>query len=53
MDFIEERTAFPNGAHDDQVDAVTQALLRLQTPSSPELAPVVIILRRDAGWRIQ
>jgi predicted phage terminase large subunit-like protein len=27
-DFIEEGAAFPNGAHDDQVDAMTQALLR-------------------------
>jgi hypothetical protein len=26
-DFIEECAAFPNGAHDDQVDAMTQALL--------------------------
>jgi predicted phage terminase large subunit-like protein len=27
-DFIEECAAFPNGAHDDQVDAMTQAILR-------------------------
>ena len=27
-DFIKECAAFPNGAHDDQVDAMTQALLR-------------------------
>lgn len=27
-DFIEECIQFPNGAHDDQVDAMTQALLR-------------------------
>jgi predicted phage terminase large subunit-like protein len=27
-DFIEECAAFPNGAHDDQVDAMTQALIR-------------------------
>jgi phage terminase large subunit-like protein len=27
-DFIEECVQFPNGAYDDQVDAVTQALLR-------------------------
>jgi predicted phage terminase large subunit-like protein len=27
-DFTEECAAFPNGAHDDQVDAMTQALLR-------------------------
>lgn len=28
IDFIEECANFPNGAHDDQVDAMTQALLR-------------------------
>jgi predicted phage terminase large subunit-like protein len=28
--FIDECAAFPNGAHDDQVDAMTQALLRWQ-----------------------
>jgi predicted phage terminase large subunit-like protein len=27
-DFVEECAAFPTGAHDDQVDAMTQALLR-------------------------
>ncbi len=27
-DFLEECVQFPNGAHDDQVDAMTQALLR-------------------------
>jgi predicted phage terminase large subunit-like protein len=27
-DFIEECAAFPNGAHVDQVDAMTQALIR-------------------------
>jgi predicted phage terminase large subunit-like protein len=35
-DFIEECAAFPNGAHDDQVDAMTQALLRWNTlPTEP------------------
>lgn len=29
-DFVEECSAFPNAAHDDQVDAMTQALNRLQ-----------------------
>ena len=28
-DFIEEMAAFPTGAHDDQVDALSQALIRL------------------------
>ncbi len=31
-DFIEECTQFPNGAYDDQVDAMTQALLRWNQP---------------------
>ena len=34
-DFIEECAAFPNGAHDDQVDAMTQALLRWNVPREP------------------
>jgi hypothetical protein len=29
-DFIEEAAAFPNGSHDDQVDAYTQAILRMR-----------------------
>ncbi len=35
-DFIEECIAFPNGAHDDQVDAMTQALLRFNMPRHSE-----------------
>lgn len=31
-DLIEECAAFPNGAHDDQVDAMTQLLLRWNMP---------------------
>ena len=35
-DFIEECAAFPNGAHDDQVDAMTQVLLKAITaPRQP------------------
>ena len=30
----------PNGAYDDQVDAMTQALIRLQKNSQTTLAPV-------------
>jgi len=33
LDFIEECAAFPNGKHDDQVDAMTQALVRMQRAS--------------------
>ena len=32
-DFVEECASFPQGAHDDQVDCMTQALNRFQQPS--------------------
>jgi predicted phage terminase large subunit-like protein len=34
-DFIEECAAFPNGRYDDQVDAMSQALLRLTSRPDP------------------
>lgn len=34
-DFIEECAAFPNGSHDDQVDMLTQGLLRLLRRGKP------------------
>jgi len=34
-EFIEEAATFPNGRHDDQVDEMTQALIRMQE-STPE-----------------
>lgn len=38
--FLEECSAFPNGAHDDQVDCMTQALSRLlYWPSEPPTPP--------------
>lgn len=41
-DFIEECAAFPTGAHDDQVDAMTQALLRLSEGTlDPNLADLL------------
>ena len=46
-DFIEECAAFPNGAHDDHVDAITQALLRWN------MVPAGFGLRmRTSGWRL-
>ncbi len=36
-DFIEECITFPNGAHDDQVDAMTQALLRFNMPPPEQI----------------
>lgn len=35
-DFVEECAAFPNGAHDDQVDAMSQALLRMSAGAEPK-----------------
>lgn len=34
-DFIEEASSFPNGKHDDQIDAMTQALNRLMQQTKP------------------
>jgi predicted phage terminase large subunit-like protein len=36
-DFIEEASAFPNGAHDDQVDAMSQALTYLYPQAAREM----------------
>jgi predicted phage terminase large subunit-like protein len=44
--FIEECAAFPNGAHDDQVDAMTQALLRWNT------APTQTVIYLNEGYQI-
>lgn len=39
--FIEEHTQFPNGAHDDQVDTTSMALLRFQRQTSWQSARMV------------
>ena len=39
QEFIEECAAFPNAAHDDQVDACSQALIRLAGSSTPPNRP--------------
>lgn len=52
LDFVGEATQFPNGAHDDQVDAMTQALTRLRSLGSVvTLVPQATINRgfRRAG----
>jgi predicted phage terminase large subunit-like protein len=43
--FIEECAVFPNGPHDDQVDAMSQALLRLKKRSPMLMAPVSLLKR--------
>lgn len=47
-DFIEEAAAFPTGAHDDMIDATSQALVRLMVPVRfvPPPPPAVAIARR-------
>jgi predicted phage terminase large subunit-like protein len=48
--FIEEHAVFPNGAHDDQVDAMTQALNWLRTEGTGEVVEERSrALRRDDG----
>ena len=51
-DFLEECASFPTGAHDDQVDAMTQALSHLGTKSNivlPKLPKKII--RVGGGWQ--
>lgn len=45
QDFLAECAAFPNGANDDQVDAMSQALLRL-TASTASVASIKVGQRR-------
>jgi predicted phage terminase large subunit-like protein len=56
-DFIEECAAFPAGAHDDQVDAMTQALTRLRRRSLSRLSDGAIFgtpphpeFQLNPGW---
>ena len=41
-DFIDECASFPHGSHDDQVDAMSQALSRLESHQVPTAAPTVL-----------
>ena len=54
--FIDECAAFPHGAYDDQVDAMTQALLRLSTRCSSfdgsVFAQINERLCRPSYWRM-
>jgi len=51
-DFIEECTAFPTGAHDDQVDAMTQALRRLTEPEYVTDVVLPALLRSGGDTRL-
>lgn len=44
-DFIEECVQFPNGAHDDQVDAMTQMLIRWNMAPVQETTYVCLVPR--------
>lgn len=46
-DFVEELCSFPLGANDDQVDATTQALLRLGVKTSSRLKEAMANVRRN------
>jgi predicted phage terminase large subunit-like protein len=54
--FMDECAAFPHGAYDDQVDAMTQALLRLEMRRSSfeglDLASINEQLCQPSYWRM-
>lgn len=54
-DFVEECSSFPNGAHDDQVDCMSQALNRLiyQRATSPLAEKLSDFDRMFPQWRKQ
>lgn len=47
--FVEEAASFPNGAHDDQVDTMTQALHYLSTRGA---APMAQMYGKRESWRV-
>ena len=49
IDYIEEMSAFPNAAHDDQVDSSTQALNWMRRKPEPEDAIIVIDTMQEMG----
>lgn len=48
-DFIEECASFPHGAQDDQVDAMSQALLRLEASVAPKNLPDIVTNSSPVG----
>ena len=49
-DFIERASAFPHAAHDDEIDAMTQALLRLKLHDLLPWTPAEEKLSADEKW---
>jgi predicted phage terminase large subunit-like protein len=52
--YIDELTMFPRGNHDDQVDATTQALIRLKERhvDDIDLAPTIMGHSMPSRWRV-
>lgn len=50
-DFIAQCASFPHGAHDNQVDGMTQALLRFAQAPVPTSAPVGLTQPGGSKWR--
>lgn len=48
-DFIEECASFPHGSNNDQVDAMSQALSRLEQHTAPSSLPTIIEPRQTVG----
>lgn len=48
-DFIEECASFPHGSQDDQVDAMSQALTRLDVAPIPHTMPTIVPQRTSAS----
>jgi len=49
-DFIEECSMFPNGKHDDQVDAFSQGAVRLKVKKVDNIAPLAIL--KSSMWSV-
>ena len=50
-DFLEECAAFPNAAHDDDVDAMSQAITYLSAGSTSSAPPKNYGADKDSYWR--
>lgn len=50
-DMIEEIAAFPNGAHDDDVDAMTQGIIYLSAGGATSIPPLNYGNDRPSYWR--
>ncbi|HEY5586723.1 MAG TPA: phage terminase large subunit [Ruminiclostridium sp.] len=48
-DFVDECSSFPNGKHDDQVDSMSQALVRLISDYSTLITP----LKKKTNWMFE